>query len=152
MKILVDADACPVKNIIINTAKKFGVDVLMVCDTSHVPAVAKYNVVTVDKGADSADIKLINLASGGDLVITQDYGVAALAVGKGAYALDNSGTEYDDSNLDRLLFERFLGKKARRAGKRTKGPAARTREDDRSFEAGIEKILKKILDSSKNMC
>ena len=152
MRIIVDADACPVKDIIMHTAKRYRIDVLMVCDTSHMLDKEKYNVITVDKGSDSADIKLINLSSAGDVVVTQDYGVAALALGKGAYALNNNGAEYNESNLDRLLFERFLGKKARRSGRRTKGPSARTSEDDRNFEANLERILKKALDSQKNMC
>lgn len=144
MKIIVDADACPVKKIIKQTAVKYEIPVVMVCDTSHVLSDDYCRVITVDKFADSADIYLINLTESGDLVITQDYGVAALALGKKAYALSNSGMEYSNENMDKLLFERFLGKKARRAGKRTKGPAKRTEEDNKNFLCGLLKILDKI--------
>lgn len=144
MKIIVDADACPVKDIIKKTAIEYSIPVIMVCDTSHVLNDDYCKVVTVDKFADSADIHLINLTRAGDLVITQDYGVAALAIGKKAYALSNNGMEFDDDNMDKLLFERFLGKKVRRAGKRTKGPAKRTEEDNKNFLSALIKILERI--------
>ena len=144
MKIIVDADACPVKNIIKEVAVQYGISVTMVCDTSHILNDDYCKVVTVDKFSDSADIYLINITEKGDLVVTQDYGVAALALGKKAYAISNNGMEFNDDNMDKLLFERFLGKKARRAGKRTKGPAKRTEEDNISFRDGLIKILDRI--------
>ena len=144
MKIIVDADACPVKEIIKSTAIKYSIPVIMVCDTSHILNDDYCKVITVDKFADSADIYLINVAEKGDLVITQDYGVAALAIGKKAYALSNNGMEYNDDNMDKLLFERFLGKKSRRAGKRTKGPSKRTEDEDENFLSGLLKILDSI--------
>lgn len=144
MKIIVDADACPVKDIIKKTAVKYSIPVIMVCDTSHILKDDYCDVVTVDKFADSADIYLINLTEAGHLIITQDYGVAALAIGKKAYALSNNGMEFNDENMDKLLFERFLGKKMRRAGQRTKGPRKRTEEDNQNFHSGLYKILDKI--------
>ena len=144
MKIIVDADACPVKNIIKEVAVQYGISVTMVCDTSHILNDDYCKVVTVDKFSDSADIYLINITEKGDLVVTQDYGVAALALGKKAYAISNNGMEFNDDNMDKLLFERFLGKKARRAGKRTKGPAKRTEEDNIRFRDGLIKILDRI--------
>lgn len=144
MKIIVDADACPVKNIIKNIAIKYSIPVIMVCDTSHILNDDYCEVITVDKFADSADIYLINIAKAGDLVITQDYGVAALAIGKKAYALSNNGKEFNDENMDMLLFERFLGKKIRRAGQRTKGTSKRTEKDDNNFKEGLLKIIERI--------
>lgn len=144
MKIIVDADACPVKNIIKETAVKYSIPVIMVCDTSHIINDDYCKVITVDKFADSADIYLINLTEAGDLVITQDYGVAALAIGKKAYALSNNGMEYNNDNMDKLLFERFLGKKVRRAGQRTKGSRKRSEEDNRNFADGLCKILARM--------
>lgn len=141
MKIIVDADACPVKDIIKKTALKYSIPVVMVCDTSHVLNDDYCKVITVDKFADSADICLINLTEQGDLIVTQDYGVAALALGKKAYAINNDGMEFTDENMDKLLFERFLGKKARRAGQRTKGPRKRTEDNNQKFLEGMIKIL-----------
>lgn len=142
MKIVVDSDACPVKNIIVEETKKRGIEVIMVCDTSHIIRDGYSRVVTVSQGADSADIALINLTRPGDLVITQDYGVAAMALGKGASALSQNGMVYDGGNMDQLLFERFLGKKVRRAGGRTKGPKKRTAEQDEAFRRQLVKLLK----------
>lgn len=144
MKIIVDADACPVKDIIKKTAIKYSIPVVMVCDTSHVLNDDYCKVITVDKFADSADICLINLTESGDLVVTQDYGVAALALGKKAYAINNDGMEFTDGNMDKLLFERFLGKKVRRAGQRTKGPRKRTEDNNQKFLEGMLKILDNI--------
>lgn len=142
MKIIVDADACPVKDVVKKVAKMYGLVVLMVCDTSHQIQDDYCDVITVDKFADSADIRIINLAEENDLVITQDYGVAVMALGKRAFAMNNFGDEYTNENMDKLLFERFLGKKVRRAGGRTKGPKKRTKANDVAFEEKITDFLK----------
>lgn len=111
MRILVDADACPVKDQIVRLAKKRGIAVVMVIDNTHVLSDGYSTVITVDKARDSADIKLANLMERGDVVVTQDFGVAAMALGKGARALNQNGMVYDSGNMDRLLFERHLGQK-----------------------------------------
>ncbi|MDF1495558.1 YaiI/YqxD family protein [Caproiciproducens sp. CPB-2] len=134
MNILVDADACPVKEIIVRLAKKQKVPVIMLTDTSHLLDDGYSKVITVDKGRDSADIRLVNLAGSGDIVVTQDFGVAAMALAKGAKALNQNGMVYDDSNMDRLLFERALGQEMRRAGARIGKFKKRSRQDDESFE------------------
>ncbi|MFQ8599469.1 MAG: YaiI/YqxD family protein [Oscillospiraceae bacterium] len=141
MEIFVDADACPVKAIIVRLAKRRGLPVTMVADTSHRIADGYSRVFTVDKARDSVDIKLINLVHPGDIVITQDYGVAAMALGKRCRALHQNGFLYDEGNIDRLLFERHMGQKARRTGGRTGGAPKRTREDDLQFERALERLL-----------
>ena len=141
MRVLVDADACPVKGIIVAEAKKRGLSVTMVCDTCHKIADGYSSVVTVDKGADSADLALANLLLPGDAVVTQDYGVAALALGKGAKAINPSGLVYDAKNMDTLLFERHMGQKARRQNVRTKGPKKRSAKDDEAFLQNFIKLL-----------
>lgn len=143
MKILVDADACPVKTIIVREAKKRGVPVMMVMDTSHERDDGYSQVVTVDKGTDSADIKLVNLTEPGDLVVTQDFGVAAMALGKGALALNQNGMEYTEQNMDKLLFERHVGREVRRRGRHTKGASKRTDEDNRAFEVKFITMLER---------
>ncbi|MDP4181007.1 MAG: YaiI/YqxD family protein [Bacillota bacterium] len=141
MRILVDADACPVKGIIIRVAKQKDIPVIMICDTSHEINDAYSTVITVEKARDSVDIALINNAKAGDLVVTQDYGVAAMAIGKGLTALNQNGLIYSDKNIDRLLFERHLGQKVRRAGGRTSNARKRTREDDDKFERALLSLL-----------
>ena len=64
--------------------------------------------------ADAVDYKLISICHKGDIVVSQDYGVAAMALGKGAYAINQSGKWYTNDNIDRMLMERHINKKARR--------------------------------------
>ncbi|MGI6711235.1 MAG: YaiI/YqxD family protein [Bacillota bacterium] len=141
MKILVDADACPVKGIIVKVAKEFKIYCIMFVDTSHLINDGYSEVVTVDKSRDSVDIALINKVSQGDIIVTQDFGVAAMALARGAKAINQNGLIYSDKNIDRLLFERYLGQKVRRSGGRTTGPQKRTKEDDIRFEQTLRSIL-----------
>lgn len=141
MQILVDADACPVKSIIVKIAKQNKIPVIMLIDTSHVLEDSYSTIITVDKARDSVDIALINLLKAGDIVITQDYGVAAMALGKKAKAVNQNGMIYSDQNIDKLLFERHLGQKIRRAGGRTINSKKRTKEDDEQFAKTFERLL-----------
>ncbi len=141
MRILVDADACPVRDIIIRIAKEKDIPVIMVVDTCHVIDDGYSKVITVDKSRDGVDIALINLVKQGDLVVTQDYGVAAMALGKGVKALSQNGMIYTDYNIDRLLFERHLGQKVRRAGGRTSSIRKRTKADDDSFDLALRSLI-----------
>ena len=143
MKILVDADACPVKEIILREAKARNIPVVMVIDTSHELHDGYSQVVTVDKGPDSADFKLISLLEKDDVVVNQDFGVAAMAIGKGAAALNQNGLIYTNENMDRLLLERHLNRKVRRGGGRVSGPRKRTAQDDEAFEAALKAVLSK---------
>ena len=146
-RILVDADACPVIRIVERTAKACGIPVVLLCDTNHVLTSQYSDIKVIGAGADAVDFALINLCRRGDVVVTQDYGVAALALGKGAYAIHQSGGLYTQDNIDQMLMERHLVKKARRAKSKhhLKGPAKRTEEDDRRFEESLEKLIGKVL-------
>ena len=146
MRICIDADACPVTRIAEGIARKHGIPVTLLCDTNHVLTSEYSEVKVIDAGADAVDIALINLCQRGDIVITQDYGVAALALGKGARAIHQSGKWFTDDNIDGLLMDRHLAKKARRSGKHhLKGPAKRTEEDDRRFAESFEKMIQEAL-------
>ncbi len=145
MRILVDADACPVKDIIIKCAKQYKIPVTMLIDTSHELNDGYSTVVVVDKARDSVDIALINIAKEGDIVVTQDYGVAAMALGKKSKAINQNGLIYSNDNIDRLLFERHLGQKVRRAGGRTANAGKRTRTDDESFERVFRAMINEAL-------
>jgi uncharacterized protein YaiI (UPF0178 family) len=140
-RILVDADACPVKEIIVRLAKRGNIPVLMVIDTSHELYDGYSTIITVDKGADSSDYAIARMVSRGDMVVTQDYGLAAMVLAKGASAMNQDGLVYSDDNIDRLLANRYLGQKIRRSGGRTKGPPKRRREDDQRFEAALGALL-----------
>lgn len=137
MRIVVDADACPVEDILIRIARERQIPVIMVCDTAHELSDSYSTHITVDKARDSADICLANLLEREDLVVTQDYGVAALALGKGARALNPMGLEYTNANMDQLLFERYVGQKIRRGGGRAGKNKKRTAADDKAFERAL---------------
>lgn len=115
------------------------------CDTNHVLTSDYSEVIVVGAGADAVDYKLISICHRGDIVVTQDYGVAAMALGKGSFAIHQSGKWYTNENIDQMLMERHLNKKARRASSRNhiKGPRKRTEEDDQRFAESFEKLLRK---------
>lgn len=145
MKIFVDADACLVIDIVEDIATKYNIPVTLLCDTNHVLTSDYSEVIVVGAGADAVDYKLISICHRGDIVVTQDYGVAAMALGKGAFAIHQSGKWYTNENIDQMLMERHLNKKARRALSRNhiKGPRKRTDEDDQRFAESFEKLLRK---------
>lgn len=145
MKILVDADACPVKSIIVKIAKYYSLGVIMFFDTSHVYEDDYSKVLIIDKGRDSVDFALINYLKSSDIVITQDYGVASLALSKKAYVLNQNGLIYTNENIDTLLYNRYLSQKIRRSGGKTKGPKKRSRLNDISFEKNLVKLIDSLI-------
>ncbi len=150
MTVLVDADACPVVQIVERVAKEYVIRVILLCDTNHVLDSAYSTVQVVGAGKDAVDLALINACQRGDVVVTQDYGVAALALGKGAHAIHQSGKWYTDENIDGLLMERHLAHKARQSGKHhLKGPKKRKDEDDQRFEESFRRLLGKLMKSLK---
>ena len=148
MKILVDADACPVIEIIEKTAKVKQIPVILFSDTNHVLFSDYSDVKVVGAGADAVDFKLVNECRAGDIVVTQDYGLAAMVLSKKAYAIHQSGRWYTEENIERLLAERAMAKKARRASGKNhlKGPRKRTEEDDARFEESFNKLIDKVTD------
>ncbi len=144
MKIYVDADACPVVRIVEQAARQKGISVTLLCDTNHVLRSEYSEVKIIGAGADAVDFALINLCRKGDIVVTQDYGVAAMAIGRGAYAIHQSGKWYTDKNIDQMLMERHLNKKARRGSGKNhlKGPRKRTPEDDVLFRQSFEQLIR----------
>jgi uncharacterized protein YaiI (UPF0178 family) len=145
MQILVDADACPVKQSIVRIARQHNIPVTMLHDTSHEMNDGYSKVITVDKAADSVDYALMALLTRDDIVVTQDHGLAAMVIGKGAKALNQNGLVFTDKNMDMLLMERHIGQKVRRSGGRTKGPAKRSKDDDITFETALERLISKVV-------
>ena len=143
MQIFVDADACPVVGIVEEITEKYNTPATLLCDTNHVFYSDYSEVIVVGAGADAVDYKLISICHKGDIVVSQDYGVAAMALGKGAYAIHQSGKLYTDENIDRMLMERHLNKKARRGSSKNhiKGSKKRTSEDDERFAQSFEKLV-----------
>ena len=143
MTILIDADGCPVVDLTIQTAAKYKVPVLILCDTAHQIQRDGAQTLTFDKGADSVDFALVNRVTPGDIVITQDYGLASMCLARRARVLNQNGLEYTTQNIDGLLARRHENKKLLRAGKHPKGPAKRTKEQDEAFAKALESMLKK---------
>ena len=130
MKIYVDADACPVVKQTEKVAKKYNISVILICDTNHIINSDYSEVLIADTGSDSVDIVLVNKCNKGDIVVSQDYGVAAMALGKGAYPIHQSGKWYTNENIDSMLMQRHMSKVARRSKSKVhiKGPKKRTEE------------------------
>lgn len=142
MRILIDADGCPVVDETIRAAGEFGLEALLLCDTSHRFEREGARTLTFSKGADSVDFALVNLIERGDLVVTQDYGLAAMCLARGAAVLHQDGMEYTADNIDGLLLARHTAKKIRNAGGRMKGPGKRTSGQDRAYAEKLRELLR----------
>jgi len=141
MKILVDADACPrsVLEICAKLGLKYNIPVWTVASFDHDIESDHHHVVGDD--FQEADMKIMNLTEAEDVVVTGDWGLAAMVLGKGAKCLSPMGREFRAEKIEFLLEEREVKAKFRRGGGRTKGPKKRTLEDDQRFESCLGKIL-----------
>ena len=128
MKIIVDGDACPNINDISDIASDYDLEMLVFTDYSHNMNDNYYKVIKCDVGSDSCDLMLIKVVTKGDVVITQDYGLSALCLSKGAVVINPNGLIINDMNIDNLLMSRFSSAKLRKSGVRSKGPSKRTKE------------------------
>ena len=141
MTVLIDADGCPVVDIVVRLCREFAVPCLLLCDTAHEFHRDGAQTFVFDKGADSVDFALANRAQAGNLVITQDYGLASLCLARGAVVLHQDGWEYTAYNIDALLFSRHEARKFRASGGRTKGPQKRTARQNAEFESALRRKL-----------
>lgn len=141
MRILIDADGCPVVDITVSIAREQNLECLILCDTCHFFEKAGAQTLVFSKGADSVDFALVNLLKAGDLVITQDYGLAAMCLSRQARVLNQDGMEYTNDNIDALLLARHTARKIRNSGGRLRGSARRTAEQDRAFADALLRLL-----------
>lgn len=141
MRFYIDADGCPVVGLTLMTAARYRVPVTLLCDTSHQMERPGAQTVVVSRGKDSVDFALVNRLSAGDVVVTQDYGLAAMCLARRARVLHQDGHEYTPENIDGLLAFRHEARKLRRAGGRTRGPAKRTPAQDEAFRALLARVL-----------
>lgn len=141
-RILIDADGCPVVKEAIATAREYGMECLLLCDTSHRFEREGARTLVFSKGADSVDFALVNLVQPGDLVVTQDYGLAAMCLARGVRILNQDGMEYTADNIDALLLARHTAKKIRNGGGRLKGPPKRTELQNKAFQLALEQLLR----------
>ena len=141
-RVLIDADGCPVVEEAVRLCRRYTLECLILCDTSHQFEKEGAKTLVVSKGADSVDFALVNLLQPGDVVVTQDYGLAAMCLARGARILNQDGMEYTAENIDALLLARHTAKKIRKSGDRLKGPRKRSSEQDSAFCNALEQLLR----------
>ena len=141
MKVLIDADGCPVVDMTVKLCGKYRVSCIILCDTAHEMQREGSQTLTFDKGADSVDFALVNRICAGDLVITQDYGLASMCLARKAFVLHQDGWTYTEDNIGALLFQRAESRRYRASGGRLKGPAKRTRQQDQTFYNALDQLL-----------
>lgn len=141
MRVFVDADACPVTDIAVKVCSRAEIACFLLCDTAHQIFREPAQTLVFDKGADSVDFAIANRVQPGDIVVTQDYGLAAMCLAKKAIVLHQDGWQYTQDNIEALLFQRHETKKYRAAGGRTKGPSKRRPEQNTAFEKALQTLL-----------
>lgn len=141
MTIMIDADGCPVVDITVRLSRERQIECFILCDTSHVLEKDGATTLTFSKGADSVDFELVNRVSPGDIVVTQDYGLAAMCLAKNALVINQDGMEYTADNIDALLLARHTSKKIRSSGGRLKGPKKRSAVQDERFRTALTALL-----------
>lgn len=148
-RVLVDADGCPVVDLAVRLAAANGAECLLFCDTAHLLEKPGATTIQLPKGPDSVDFALANHARPGDAVVTQDYGLAAMCLARGAAVLNQDGMWYTPGNIDGLLAARHTARKLRAAGTRTKGPKKRTAKQNDAFAAALGAWLQNHLPTNK---
>ena len=141
MKVLIDADGCPVVDISVRLCRQHDCGCILLCDTAHTMNRDGVETLVFDKGADSVDFALVNRVNAGDLVITQDYGLASMCLAKCARVLHQDGWEYTEYNIGALLFQRSESRKYRASGGRIKGPSKRKSDQDKTFQDALVRML-----------
>lgn len=144
MKLLIDGDGCPVVDIAVTLARQYRMQCMILCDTSHTIQREGATTVNLSKGPDSVDFALVNRVQPGDVVVTQDYGLAAMCLAKRAIPIRQDGLIYTDDNMGALLTARHTAQKLRRGGRRLKGPKKRTAAEDEAFRQTLDELLRRI--------
>ena len=145
MKILIDADACPVVDIAVKLCREFHIHCTLLCDTAHTMHREGADTMVFDKGADSVDFALVNRVCPGDIVITQDYGLASMCLARQAKVLHQDGWAYTEDNIQALLWSRHETRKYRQSGGRVKGPSKRSTQQDKDFANSLRDLLQQTV-------
>lgn len=150
LRIIVDADSCPVKKEIISASEAFAVEVVFVASYAHQLSEegTRVSIVQVDPSDQSADLYIANHLSSGDILITGDFGLAALGLAKGAYVLSPGGQQFTDHNIDSLLERRHIQAKWRRSGYYGKGPKPFTVNQKNLFLQSLTKLLERLQENT----
>ena len=151
MRIIIDGDACPqtVKEICEKAAREFGIDLIIVVDIDHY-IVSDFQVIVVEQGRDSVDYKIVQIFKSGDILVTQDYGLASLLLGKASAIIHTAGFFINRNNIDSLLQSRYISERIRKQGGKTKGPSKRRKEQDEKFKRCLYKVLHEAFKNKSN--
>lgn len=142
MKILVDGDSCSVKNIILEVALEYDIKVIFFSSINHLIDVSDLaEVLYVDSYSQAVDIKIANMLRKDDIVVTNDYGLASLAVEKESFCISNRGQIFNKENIDRFLLNRHITMEAKKKKQRIRGPRKRHADDDKNFKKGLIKLI-----------
>lgn len=147
--VLVDADACPnqIKKAILEISNFYEYKVFFIASYSH--ATDQYRNaewILVDSEPEAVDMYIVNHSIEGNVVITQDHGLASLLVSKGVYVISPRGKRFTDEEMPSLLQSRYYSSKLRRSGHRTKGPSRFTQEDAERFSESFKNIFSDLTD------
>lgn len=143
MRILIDGDSCPVIDETFEVGRAAGVEVILFCTYAHFSPERKGRVVLVDSGFQSVDVVISNTICPEDILVTDDIGLAAIALSKGAASLSSRGGTFEDTTIDQALYQRYLSAKARKAGRRTKGPSKLHLNDRKKFKEALKSLLER---------
>lgn len=144
MRVLIDADGCPVVSQTIAVAREYGVECILLCDTAHYFNRDGATTIVVSQGADSVDYALVNMVKPYDIIVTQDYGLAAMCLARKGHPIHQNGMVYTPYNMDGLLESRAMAQRIRRGGGRLKGPAKRTSEQDKQFVESLRRLIEDV--------
>jgi uncharacterized protein YaiI (UPF0178 family) len=142
--VFVDADACPIKDEIFSLACEYNIPSVFISSYSHFSPLQKMNWVYVDTEKEAVDLYILNHAVRGDVVITQDIGLASMLVNRGVHVISPRGKVYEEGEMDSALHHRYLQAKQRRQGVYPKGMKRFSDQDRRLFLQNFEKILSKL--------
>ncbi len=145
MRIIVDGDGCPVIDITIKIAKYYELEIIVVKDYSHDLWDEYATIVTVDEGHDSVDLHIVNNVKKKDIVVTQDYGLAAMALTKGAICITQNGKVISSNNIDHLLARRHFNQQIRKKYKHYPKIKKRSPEQDNFFKENLKKLIESML-------
>lgn len=143
IKLFIDADACPVKDEIIQITQSYPIDLVFVASYAHVGKKDDHRWVYVDSSKEAADLYIVNHAKDGDIVVTQDMGLASLLTSKNVYVITPHGKTVLEEDMAIVLHQRYLSYKHLSEGKKIKGPKPFVDQDRARFSEALTTALNK---------
>lgn len=117
------------------------IELIFYCCLSSTFSMDYGKVFYVDQGYQMVDMKIANNCRKEDIIVTQDYGVASMVLGKGCYAINPRGFIYNTNNIDEMLMQRHIAAKIRRGGGKLQNPKKRTKEDEDRLLINLKRLI-----------